>query len=221
MLNSGEGGFMCTNDDEYMAKAMCYAGCYEGLYSKHLLSPPASVMEAVKLNIPNFSLRMHAVTAAMLRPQIRTLDARIEVYNERYASVVKRLRAHPNLVVPDQLPEVGIVADSVQFNLIGTTPAQVEDFEARCASHGVPVEIFGAAANARNFKNWHFAPDAVDCEETLDIIQSAVDIRLPLQFEDEDLDIICEVITDSLSAALGDVHNAIPKDVPLKKRQYA
>jgi hypothetical protein len=45
MLNSGEGGFFATNDEDYMAKAMYYAGCYETLYSKHLLRPSESALE--------------------------------------------------------------------------------------------------------------------------------------------------------------------------------
>ena len=35
MLNSGEGGFLLTDDDTIAAKAMCYAGSYEKLYVKH------------------------------------------------------------------------------------------------------------------------------------------------------------------------------------------
>ena len=46
MLNSGEGGFLMTNDDEIAAKAMCYAGSYEKLYVKHSSCPPHEVLPA-------------------------------------------------------------------------------------------------------------------------------------------------------------------------------
>ena len=36
MINSGEGGFLLTDDDEMAAKAICYAGAYEKLYQKHV-----------------------------------------------------------------------------------------------------------------------------------------------------------------------------------------
>ncbi|KAL3915702.1 MAG: hypothetical protein SGPRY_007117, partial [Prymnesium sp.] len=38
VINSGEGGFLCTNDDEIAARAICYAGCYELLYEQHVRS---------------------------------------------------------------------------------------------------------------------------------------------------------------------------------------
>jgi dTDP-4-amino-4,6-dideoxygalactose transaminase len=156
MINSGEGGFLVTDDDELAAKAICYAGCYEKLYKKHALSPPAEVFERVKLTIPNFSLRMHAATAAMIRPQIATLDERIANYNERYAYISPMINSHPKIEVPEQLPEVDIVADSIQFNLVDLTERQVQEFVEVCQMYGVPVEIFGAASNSRNFKNWQF-----------------------------------------------------------------
>ena len=33
--------------------------------------------------LPNYSLRMHQVTAAIIRPQIKTIDERRELYNQR------------------------------------------------------------------------------------------------------------------------------------------
>ena len=39
MINSGEGGFLCTDDEEIAAKAICYAGCYEKLVAHHLVAP--------------------------------------------------------------------------------------------------------------------------------------------------------------------------------------
>ena len=77
MLNSGEGGFFVTDDDFAHAKAMAYAGAYEVLADKHECRPcDAALAEAMDGSIPNFSLRMHEATAAMLRPQILTIEKR-------------------------------------------------------------------------------------------------------------------------------------------------
>lgn len=201
MLNSGEGGFLVTDDDELAAKAICYAGSYEKLYKKHALHPPEAVFERVKLTIPNFSLRMHAATAAMIRPQIATLDERIAQYNERYFRFAPLINRHRNIDVPEQLPEVDVVADSIQFNLVDLTQVQVDEFVRVCAQHGVPVEIFGAASNSRNFKNWHFGPQADGCDTSLAILQSAVDLRLPLGFDQEDLEIMARVVIHAADCA--------------------
>ena len=45
VINSGEGGFFMTDDDELAAKAACYAGCYEQLYLQHVVAPPAEVCD--------------------------------------------------------------------------------------------------------------------------------------------------------------------------------
>jgi dTDP-4-amino-4,6-dideoxygalactose transaminase len=72
-INSGEGGFLMTDDDEIAAKAMCYAGCYEDLVAQHVNAPPTAIFDAVKKEIPNYSLRMSDLTACCIRPQIDTL----------------------------------------------------------------------------------------------------------------------------------------------------
>ena len=204
MLNSGEGGFLCTDDPDLAARAVLGAGAYEQLFDRHLQAPPAEGFAPhADGRVPNFSLRMHAVTAAMLRPQIGTLEARIAEYNRRYARVVARLRAHPSVRVPDQLPEVRIVGDSVQFNLPGSlAPATLEAFVAGCKARGAPVEIFGAADNARNFQNWRFAAPAAGCERSLRILQYAADLRLPLTFDQADLDTAVDVVLFALDEAL-------------------
>ena len=71
VINSGEGGFFMTDDDELAARAACYAGCYEQLYLQHVVAPPAAVFDRVKFETPNYSLRMSALSAAVIRPQVR------------------------------------------------------------------------------------------------------------------------------------------------------
>jgi hypothetical protein len=144
---------------------------------------------------------MHAATAAMIRPQIATLDERIANYNERYAYISPMINSHPKIEVPEQLPEVDIVADSIQFNLVDLTERQVQEFVEVCQMYGVPVEIFGAASNSRNFKNWHFGPAASGCDESLAILQTAVDLRLPLLFDKADLDIMARVVLHAADVA--------------------
>ena len=162
MLNSGEGGFYLT-DDDYMAAAVAtYAGAYEGLSVKHLTVPPVEVFKGLSNKLPNYSLRMSALSAAIIRPQVATLDERAQKYNERYEKLKAELqrRAGHLLTVPDVTHGVSQpVHDSIQFNLdASVTEAQVKGFLVECHAHGLPVELFGAKSNARNFVNWEFAP---------------------------------------------------------------
>jgi len=49
MLNSGEGGFLLSNDPEVGARAAVYAGAYESLHQKHLTVPPSKVFTDLDL----------------------------------------------------------------------------------------------------------------------------------------------------------------------------
>ncbi|MDX1781246.1 MAG: DegT/DnrJ/EryC1/StrS family aminotransferase, partial [Thalassovita sp.] len=62
-LNSGEGGFLVTDDPAVMARAVMLSGSYM-LYDRHLAAPDRSVFEAVKYDTPNVSGRMDHLRAA-------------------------------------------------------------------------------------------------------------------------------------------------------------
>merc|ERR1719231_1968627 len=113
MINSGEGGFLCTDDPEIAARAYCYAGCYEKLYLQHgPASPPAKYFESVKRETPNYSLRMSDLAAACVVPQVATMEERISVYNQRYTRIADQLSACPQIDVPALSPRVRPVCDS-------------------------------------------------------------------------------------------------------------
>jgi dTDP-4-amino-4,6-dideoxygalactose transaminase len=201
MLNSGEGGFLITNDPEAGAAAAVYAGAYEALHVKHITVPDASYFGDLSNQLPNYSLRMHAVTAAMIRPQISTIDERRERYNVRYYKMTERLNALPGVEVPEQLPQVTIVGDSVQFTLADATTQQIETFMENCKARNLPVELFGDEKNARYFKNWKFAPTDCELPQTEKIIKSTLDVRMPLMWEDSDFDDMYAVLVESLAEA--------------------
>ena len=89
MLNSGEGGFALTENDEHAARLIMITGAYEKLYHKHTLRPADEVFETIKSQQipPNYSLRMTQLTAAVIRPQIKTLEERVAIYYRRYSKV--------------------------------------------------------------------------------------------------------------------------------------
>lgn len=206
MLNSGEGGFLLTNDDELAAKMILYAGAYEKLYQKHLLRPPDGVFEELKCETPNYSMRMHAVTAAMIYPQIATLDDRIKVYNRRYERVERRLNAIPHVKVPKQLRQVSPVHDSVQFTFEGLNDEVLDTFLRQARTHGVPVEIFGARSNARYFRNWQYTKESIKqfdfLPRTEEVIRWTGDVRLPLMFDEDDIDMMCTVLEQAMHFAV-------------------
>jgi dTDP-4-amino-4,6-dideoxygalactose transaminase len=78
------------------------------LYKKHTLRPADEVFEKLKAEKipPNYSLRMTQLTAAVIRPQILTLEERVAIYDRRYKAVEAKLNQVPHIIVPKQLPQV-------------------------------------------------------------------------------------------------------------------
>ncbi|KAL9183413.1 hypothetical protein ACHAXT_005200 [Thalassiosira profunda] len=207
MINSGEGGFLITDDAEVAAKCAVYAGAYEGLSSKHMTVPGPEVFGDLPTQIPNYSVRMSGLAAAVIRPQLKTLDERREKYNKRYAFVTEKLveRKGNLLSIPVNTPGMTPVHDSLQFNLShDITDEQVQKFLDECATHGLPVELFGHKSNARNFVNWNFAPAEDPLPLTAKMLSRACDVRLPLMWDDEDFVDMVDVLCESLDAAIGD-----------------
>eukprot|EP00522_Entomoneis_paludosa_P013909 CAMPEP_0172449844 /NCGR_PEP_ID=MMETSP1065-20121228/8436_1 /TAXON_ID=265537 /ORGANISM="Amphiprora paludosa, Strain CCMP125" /LENGTH=418 /DNA_ID=CAMNT_0013201597 /DNA_START=731 /DNA_END=1987 /DNA_ORIENTATION=+ len=206
MINSGEGGFLLTDDPDIAAKTAVYAGAYEALSGKHVTVPSKEAFKDYPKTIPNYSLRMSNLAASVIRPQIKTLDERIAKYNARYETLQKNIEARvgDHLTIPKLTPEVTtMVHDSMQFNLDSKfTPEMIEDFLKECGDHGLPVELFGHKSNARNFINWGFAPADCPLPKTADMLSRACDVRMPLMWDDEDFEDMADVIVESIETVL-------------------
>ena len=73
------------------AKCTVYASSYESVAAKHLTFPGPEVFAHLPSRIPNYSARLSAVSAAVIRPRILTLDKRREKYSRRCAFVTEKL----------------------------------------------------------------------------------------------------------------------------------
>eukprot|EP00542_Grammatophora_oceanica_P013306 CAMPEP_0194040304 /NCGR_PEP_ID=MMETSP0009_2-20130614/12320_1 /TAXON_ID=210454 /ORGANISM="Grammatophora oceanica, Strain CCMP 410" /LENGTH=443 /DNA_ID=CAMNT_0038683405 /DNA_START=174 /DNA_END=1505 /DNA_ORIENTATION=+ len=206
MINSGEGGFLLTDDPDIAAKTAVYAGAYEKLSTKHTTVPGLEHFEGLPTSLPNYSLRMSNLAASVIRPQMKTLEPRIELYNKRYWKIVKVLeeRIGEHIQIPEDTPGMNVpVHDSIQWNLKSHfTPEMTQEFLEECGAHGLPVELFGHKSNARNFINWGFAPAEEPLPMTADMLARACDCRMPLMWDDEDFDDMANVICESIESVL-------------------
>lgn len=199
LINSGEGGFLVTDDEEVAIRAILAAGSYENLYKSHSAAPENyELFEKLKFETPNFSVRMHQITAAIIYPQLDLLDERNKKHRYNYAIAERRLCEIADIAVPLQLEKANGIGDSLQFNLKGRDWESALAFQKECSKRGVPMEIFGAHDNARNFKTWQFALPPEDCEPTYKVIEYACDLRLPLHLSESDIHTICDVVEFSL-----------------------
>jgi len=208
VINSGEGGFITTDSDEMMARAIYLSGAYERRYTQHTPHPPAELCEAAMLTSPNLSCRMSELTAAVMRPLIRNLPERVDRYNERYALVVGVMRelAGDIITVPEQLPQVEGVGDHLNFFLSGVTREQNAAFLEACKEGGVPVSYFCSNVNARWHVNWRkYGAPTYDLPNTDALLSTAYDLKLPPHFEDSDMGHLASVIAYAANVAVGRV----------------
>ena len=207
VINSGEGGFITTDDDEIAAKIIYLSGCYERRYGKHAVRPADELCEVAMAEMPNLSCRMNEVTAAVMRPLIKNLPQRVADYNRRYDSVVKVLREEAGdiIVVPTQDERVGTVGDHLNFYLTGVTDEQNALFRQTCVAMGVPVSWFQSQVNARWHVNWRkYGSPTFDLPNTDEVLRFAYDLKMPPYFDDADFPAFARVIAYAARVAAGD-----------------
>ena len=196
-INSGEGGFLVSDDPDVMARAIMLSGSYM-LFERHAAAPPKDAFERVKYDTPNISGRMDNLRAAILRPQLPLLEAQVDKWNARYAAVENGIRNCPGLQVIDRAPEGRFVGSSIQFLLPGHAPEQIDSFVQGCAARGVELKWFGAAepkAFTSRYDSWRYAP-AQSLPQTDRVLAGLIDMRLPLTFSLDDCATIARIISD-------------------------
>jgi len=201
-MNSGEGGFLLTDDDALMARAVILSGSYM-LYARHGTVPPEEVFERVKYDTPNVSGRMDHLRAAILRPQLRSLPAQCDRWNARYRVLEEGLRGTPGLTLVARPEAERFVGSSIQLLLLDWEGADVAAVIRRCAARGVELKWFGAAEPAgftSRYDSWRYAP-AEPMPATDRILHGLLDMRLPLTFSLED----CAQIARIIRAEVGEV----------------
>ena len=194
-MNSGEGGFLISDDAQVMARAILLSGSYM-LYAKHRAAPPAEAFEAVRMDIPNVSGRMDNLRAAILRPQLPTLAERVARWARLYQTLDAGLQNTPGLRLVARPAEETYVGSSFQFLLPGWSDARIGLFLTRCISRGVELKWFGAdepVAFTSRYDHWRYA-GAQSCPNTDRILKGLIDMRLPLTFSPEDAGLIARII---------------------------
>lgn len=202
MLNSGEGGLVITDDDHIAAYCMIGAGCYEGNFSRHLTVPSKEAIEALRYVVPCYSMRMTALSATVLRPQVPFIVKKTEIFRSLYARLEEKLNSLPGIEVPQPVEKARRAPNSMQFLLLGVDKGQTEAFLKKCSARGLSMQIFGMGQNARYYKNWLYAykdKEVPVCKETDEVLWCACDLRLCLQYTPADVDIIGKIIEEEIN----------------------
>jgi dTDP-4-amino-4,6-dideoxygalactose transaminase len=206
-VNSGEGGLLVTDDAEIAARAIMLSGSYM-LFGRHLAAPEPEVFEQIKFETPNISGRMDNLRAAILRPQLRDLDAQVARWNDRYRTLESGLRGTPGLRVVERPAMETYVGSSFQFLLLDWAAERVQEVLRRCAVRGVELKWFGGAepvAFTSRYDSWRYA-ETPALPNSDRILAGIIDMRVPLTFSLED----CAQIARIIRAEVGAVFQGEP-----------
>ena len=197
-INSGEGGFLVTNDDEVIAKAIMHSGSYM-LYEKHASSPNNDIFEKVKLKTANFSGRMDNLRSSILIPQLKDLDNKVIKWNNLYKELYDRLKTQDGIFIPNRDKRKFYVGSSIQFRLKDFADKKIQDFIKNCKKRGVDLKWFGdknPIAYTSRYDSWEYLENVPVLKNTLEILKTTLDMRIPLTFDNNDCRVIAEIIIE-------------------------
>ena len=201
-MNSGEGGFLATGDAELAARAILLSGSYM-FHDRHGAAPGPEAFEGVTLDTPNNSSRMDNLRAAILRPQIKRLDADCAAWTERYHAVETGLRGVPGLTVIERPEEEAFVGSSIQFLLLEWPAERILAVIDGCRARGVELKWFGAPdphGFTSTYAHWRYAaPEPLP--RTDRVLHGLLDMRLPLTFSLDDCALLGRIIASEVRHA--------------------
>jgi dTDP-4-amino-4,6-dideoxygalactose transaminase len=204
-LNAGEGGFLLTDDEAMAARAILHSGSYM-LHGQHLSRPSDAAMDAISGEAANFSLRMTALAAAMLRPQLAELPRRVARWRAIHARIAAGLAGSQHAHVPVCDARANPSPTSLQFSVRGLSAGEIPVFLDLAKARGVPVKWFGAERQSGFTsapRHWAYAGAQGALSATHHVLAGLCDIRTPVTLADDECDLIAAIVSESLEAAAG------------------
>jgi dTDP-4-amino-4,6-dideoxygalactose transaminase len=202
-MNSGEGGFLTSDDPEFMARAIMLSGSYM-LYDRHGAAPAPEVFTDIRLDTPNMSGRMDNLRASILLPQLSRLETNIDRWNARHDLVADRLRGMNGIYVPHRPEQERYVGSSFQFLMPEASKETVQQVVAGAKALGVELKWFGADSPVgftSNHQSWRYvAPQ--NLPKTDAILAGLLDMRIPLTFSLADCAHVADIIAHVVGQAL-------------------
>ena len=202
-INSGEGGFLTSDDPEFMARAIMLSGSYM-LYDRHGAAPDPEMFKEICLDTPNMSGRMDNLRAAILLPQLATLETNIDRWNARHDLVADRVRGLPGVYVPHRPSQERYVGSSFQFLMPDASAETMRLVVSAAKALGVELKWFGAASPVgftSNHQSWRYVTPQ-DLPKTDAILAGLLDMRIPLTFSLEDCAHVADIIVHVVGQAL-------------------
>lgn len=201
-LNSGEGGFLVTEDRQLFARAVVLSGAYEGRVRRHF--PDGEPPLCTDLDLPLYSFRMDEIRAALLRAELRRLPVRLEQFRQNYTHVANAL-ADECIAIREPVAPGAFLGEAFIFRV-----PDAEWFARALRGEGIDARNLGSDTdtNVRVFWNWRFLFDTEDVlatqallPNTTKYLREAVDVPLSSCLTREDCDHLVTAVRKVAAAA--------------------
>lgn len=202
-LNSGEGGFLVTDDAGLFARAVVLSGAYEGRVRRHF--PESELPLQTDLDLPLFSFRMDEIRAALLRAELSRLPIRLEQFRRNYAYVTAALA---EIAIRQPVAPGAYLGEAFIFRV-----ADAEWFARALRAEGIDARNLGSDedVNVRVFWNWRFLFGSMDVATTQALLPNttahlrrAVDVPLSSCLSLEDCDHLVTAVRKVVAGARQD-----------------
>ncbi|AFU01796.1 DegT/DnrJ/EryC1/StrS family aminotransferase [Nocardia brasiliensis] len=206
-LNSGEGGFLVTDDSALFARATVLSGAYEGRLRRHF--PDGEPPIATDLDLPLLSFRMDEIRAALLRAELARLPVRLAAFRRNYDHVAAALADVDGIRIRQPVAPGAYLGEAFIFRV----PSGRAQWFARALCHeGIEARNLGSDAdhNIRAFWNWRFLFRGMTTTAIQELLpaatrylQGAVDIPLSSTLTPADCDELVTAVRKVAAAELG------------------
>lgn len=206
-INTGEGGFLVTDDDELFERAVVLSGAYEGRLRRHLAGREPVTDD---LDLPLFNFRMDEIRGAVAASQMERLALRVRLLRSNYAYVTHQLRDLDRIALREPVAPDAVLGEALLFRLPDAEPGEVSWFAEALRHEGIDARALGCCrdVNVRCFWNWKFAFPGADSDQvqaslpqTSRLLKETIDIPLAPRLTRRDCDQLVEAIT-KVTAAL-------------------
>jgi dTDP-4-amino-4,6-dideoxygalactose transaminase len=199
-LNTGEGGFLLTDDAEAYARAVVYSGAYEGRMDRHF---PGCAPAVDDLAYPIYGFRMDEIRAALAGALLDRLPHRLAAHRRNHDYVAGELASVPGLALRRPVAEGAYLGEALTFRLPGAAPAECAWFARAVSAEGVDARALGdpARVNVRAFWHWRFLHGGDDAAARARLPQAAryiaetIDIPLSANLTPADCDDVVMAVT--------------------------
>jgi len=185
-INTGEGGIITTNQQKVASYITVATGTY-GHFGLNGASGDAEITAKMYTSVPNFSMRMTTLAAAIALPQLDELPVRLAGWQANATILRRMLERCPYTKLrswahAEQGKEI-IVWSSVQFELVDFDQEMIDEVVSTLGGHGIPLASFGAPWKGftSTVKDWGFADTSGEqwrALRTANMLKHLVDIVL-------------------------------------------